>query len=131
MIESNLAIIQERLTAQLNDGKGIRRYEGDGYLGGAIGCVNTLWTAWVGLHLAQAYANSSRCEEYRQQAMEYIHFALEYATPTGLLPELIGTQPDTPYWAAPHSWASALLVECVLALDALELPSDSKLARLG
>ncbi len=132
MIESNLKTIQERLTAQLNDGEGIRRYEGDGYLGGAIGCVNTLWAAWVGLRLAEAYADSnSRCEEYKQQAIEYITFALEHATPTGLLPELIGTQPDTPYWAAPHSWASALLVECVLALDVLEVPSANKLERLG
>ncbi len=120
MIESNLETIQQRLTTRLNDGEGIRRYEGDGYLGGAIGCVNTLWAAWVGLRLSQAYTNSSsRCEEYKQQAIAYINFALEHTTPTGLLPELIGTQPDTPYWAAPHSWASALLVECILALDAL------------
>ncbi len=131
MIESNLQTIQQRLTAQLSNGEGIRRYEGDGYLGGAIGCVNTLWAAWVGLRLAQAYTNSTRGEEYKQQAIAYINFALDHATATGLLPELIGTQPDTPYWAAPHSWASALLVECVLALDALELPGDSKLERLG
>jgi len=132
MIESNLATIQRRLTAQLNDGEGIRRYEGDGYLGGAIGCVNTLWAAWVGLRLAQAYTSSStRRSEYKQQAIAHINFALEHATATGLLPELIGTQPDTPYWAAPHSWASALLVECVLALDALDLPSDNKLEQLG
>jgi len=132
MIESNLETIQRRLTTQLNDGEGIRRYEGDGYLGGTIGCVNTLWAAWVGLRLAQADKNNStRCEEYKQQAIAYINFALEHATATGLLPELIGTQSDTPYWAAPHSWASALLVECVLALDALELPTGNKLERLG
>ncbi len=46
-------------------------------------------------------------------------FCLGHATPTGLLPELIGTDPSTPYWAAPHSWASGLLIECVLALDEL------------
>jgi len=121
MIESNLETIQERLTAQLNDGEGIRRYEGDGYLGGAIGCVNTLWAAWVCLRLAQGYtdSSSSKSEEYKQQAIAYINFALDHTTPTGLLPELIGTQPDTPYWAAPHSWASGLLIECALALDEL------------
>ncbi len=123
MIASHLATIQERLTVQLNNGEGIRRYEGDGYLGGAIGCVNTLWAARVCLRLAEAYANSnSRCEEYKQQAIEYINFALDHATATGLLPELIGTEQDTPYWAAPHSWACALLVECMLALDALNCP---------
>ncbi len=121
MIESNLAIIQTRLTTELDNGEGIRRYEGDGYLGGAIGCVNTLWAAWVCLRLAQAYTNrsSNKSEGYKQQAIEYINFALDHATPTGLLPELIGIQPDTLYWAAPHSWASGLLIECVLTLDEL------------
>jgi len=122
MIESNLATIQKRLTAQLNDGDGIRRYEGDGYLGGAIGCVNTLWAAWVCLRLAQAYEGNdiNTAEKYRRQAVEYINFVLDHTTPTGLLPELIGRQPETPYWAAPHSWASGLLVECVLALDEID-----------
>jgi len=120
MIESNLETIQKHLTAHLNNGEGIRRYEGDRYLEGVIGCVNTLWAAWVCLRLAYTHTNSSsKCEGYKQQAIDYINFALDHTTPTGLLPELIGAEPDTPYWAAPHSWASGLLIECVLALSAL------------
>ncbi len=122
MIESNLATIQKRLTVQLNNGEGLRRYEGDGYLGGAVGCVNTLWAAWVCLRLAQDYTNdnsSNKANKYKQQGIDYINFALDHTTATGLLPELIGTEPDTPYWAAPHSWASGVLIECILALDAL------------
>ena len=121
MIESHLATIQARLTGHLDGGTGIRRYEGDGYLGGVIGCVNTLWAAWVCLRLAQAYRgeNDAKSAHYQQQALDYLDFCLDHATPTGLLPELIGTDPSTPYWAAPHSWASGLLIECVLALDEL------------
>ena len=121
MIESNLAIIQQRLSVVLPDGVGIRRYEGDGYLGGVIGAVNTLWAALVSLRLAEAYQDedTEKSNHYRQQAIEYISFCLARTTPTGLLPELIGLTPDIPYWAAPHSWASGLLVECVLALNEL------------
>ena len=122
MIESNLAVIQQRLGVSLDDGVGIRRYEGDGYLGGVIGAVNTLWAALVSLQLAKAYQDEAtkKSNHYRHQAVEYIKFCLAHTTPTGLLPELIGLNPDIPYWAAPHAWASGLLVECVLAVDGLE-----------
>lgn len=121
MIESNLTTIQQRLSISSDGGMSIRRYEGDGYLGGVIGAVNTLWAALVSLRLAEAYQDedTEKSNRYRQQAVEYIEFTLAHTTPTGLLPELIGLQPDIPYWAAPHSWASGLLVECVLALDGL------------
>ncbi len=122
MIESNLAVIQQRLSAELGDGVGIRRYEGDGYLGGVIGAVNTLWAAQVSLRLAEAcqHEDPDKTNHYRDQAVDYIQFCLAHTTPTGLLPELIGLTSDIPYWAAPHSWASGLLVECILALDALQ-----------
>lgn len=122
MIESNLAVIQQRLNVELADGVGIRRYEGDGYLGGAIGAVNTLWAALVSLRLAEAYQHedTEKSNYYCQQAIDYINFCLAHTTPTGLLPELIGLHSAPPYWAAPHSWASGLLVECVLALAELE-----------
>ncbi len=122
MIESNLATIQQRLSVALPDGVGIRRYEGDGYLGGVIGAVNTLWTALICLRLAEAYQgeDTDKFSHYRQQAIDYINFCLARTTPTGLLPELIGLNPDIPYWAAPHAWASGLLVECILALDGLQ-----------
>jgi oligosaccharide amylase len=118
MYESNLAMIEGRLAQEFHSGRGIRRYEGDAYLNGVIGCVNTLWMARSLLHLESAYrkADPWKSADLRHRAVDYINFALAHATPTGLLPELIGLSPDTPYWAAPHAWASGLLIKCVLAL---------------
>lgn len=120
LIEANLQVIEERLNYRLPDGGvGIRRYEGDGYLGGVIGCVNTLWFALVCLQIATSYRgeDDARADEYVAKARGYIHFCLDHGTATGLLPELIGTQPEYPYWAAPHSWASGLLVKCAVELE--------------
>ncbi|MCE5219594.1 hypothetical protein LLH03_21440 [bacterium] len=123
LIESNLQVIEERLNYRLPDGGvGIRRYEGDGYLGGVIGCVNTLWFALVCLQLAVSYRDEKpdRAEQLRNKAEGYLRFCLQHTTPTGLLPELIGTHPEYPYWAVPHSWASGLMVKAVLELAKLD-----------
>ncbi len=122
MILSNLHEIEHRLGEPLPGGLGIRRFEGDAYLGGVVGCVNTLWTAQVYLQLAvaQKAASPAEAQSWRDQALSYIRLALSRATVTGLLPELIGLQPDTPYWAAPHGWASGLLVRCAVLLDQYE-----------
>jgi oligosaccharide amylase len=119
LIETNLATIEERLQYTMPDGRtGIRRYEGDAYLGGVIGCVNTLWFALVTLQVANSYEQEDalRGGELRTKAEGYLEFCLAHATPTGLLPELIGIYPEYPYWAAPHSWASGLMVKCLLEL---------------
>jgi GH15 family glucan-1,4-alpha-glucosidase len=119
LIETNLATVEERLRYTMPDGStGIRRYEGDGYLGGVIGCVNTLWFALVTLQVANSYAqqDARRAADLRTKAEGYLEFCLAHATPTGLLPELIGIYPEYPYWAAPHSWASGLMVKCLLEL---------------
>ena len=101
---------------------GLRRFEGDAYLGGVVGCVNTLWAAQIYLRLAQAEQGDKPGEarDFRNRAVDYIRLSLARATPTGLLPELIGLQPDTPYWAVPHGWASALMVHCLHLLDATQ-----------
>ena len=127
LIETNLTTIEDRLNYRLPDGSvGIRRYEGDGYLGGVIGCVNTLWFALVCLQVANSYRgeDDARAADLRDKAERYIEFCLDHATPTGLLPELIGTRPEYPYWAAPHSWASGLMVRCVLEMDKARRPTD-------
>jgi oligosaccharide amylase len=120
MILSNLAEIERRLGHPFGNRLGLMRHEGDGYLGGVVGCVNTLWGAQVYLRLAaaQQQANPAAAAGWRRQALDYITVALDHATASGLLPELIGLHPDTPYWAAPHGWASALLIRCALLLDA-------------
>ncbi|MEN6402241.1 MAG: glycoside hydrolase family 15 protein, partial [Armatimonadia bacterium] len=99
---------------------GLRRFEGDVYLDGVVGCVNTLWAAQIYLRLAQAEQGDKPDEarDFRNRAIDYIRLSLARATPTGLLPELIGLQPDTPYWAIPHGWASSLMVHCLHLLDA-------------
>lgn len=119
MILSNLAEIERRLAQPLDGFVGLRRFEGDVYLGGVVGCVNSLWGAQIYLRLAKAEQgdNPTEAKAWRERALELIHLALHRATPTGLLPELIGLQPDTPYWAIPHAWASALLVRCTLLLE--------------
>lgn len=119
MILSNMQEMERRLRQPIGDHVGLRRFEGDVYLDGVIGCVNSLWAAQVYLRLAAAEQGDKPDEarDFRNRALEYIHLSLAYATPTGLLPELIGLQPDTPYWAVPHAWASALMVHCVHLLD--------------
>ena len=118
MVCDNLATIESALGRQIKGGPAIRRYEGDTYLGGTVGCVNTLWTAEVKLRLA-LYIHADELVEARKLAAgarHYINTALHYATPVGCLPELMAAA-QFPYWAAPHAWASALLVKCVLLYD--------------
>jgi GH15 family glucan-1,4-alpha-glucosidase len=117
--ERNLATIRARLSREVDGKAGLRRFEGDAYLSGAIGCVNTLWAALVALKLAAAWApeDAYRATEHRRQALADLDFCLIHGTPMGLLPEMIVLEPGTPYWAAPHAWASALLVDCVHELQ--------------
>jgi|GEM_PF-321599 len=121
MVEHSVATIEEHLGTSGADGNGIFRFQFDTYLGGAIGCVNTLWLAKVLLRLAQWYQgrNEKRAADYLQRAKSHIRFCLKHRTPTGLFPELIGRTPDTPYWAAPHAWASALFVGCAILLQSV------------
>jgi len=119
MIISNLEEIERRLRQPLDGHVGLRRFEGDNYLGGVVGCVNSLWAAQVCLRIAAAEQGDKPDEarEFRDRAVDYLRLCLARATPTGLLPELIGLQPDTPYWAVPHAWASALMVRCAHLLN--------------
>jgi oligosaccharide amylase len=119
--ESNLATIRAHLGHDLGGKRGLLRFEGDAYLGGVIGCVNTLWAALVTLKLATAWKeeDSKKSSAFRQQGLDDLDFCLAHANPTGLLPELIGLHPDAAYWAAPHAWASALLLDCVQELEGL------------
>ena len=116
MIEATVATIEKHLGTSLHAGRGIFRFQFETYLGGAIGCVNTLWLAKVLLRLADWHRGRDPWAEapLRRRAEAYIRFCRAHATPTGLIPELIGRTPDTPYWAAPHAWATALYAQCLL-----------------
>ncbi len=118
MVLSNVATIKAALGCETAGGPAIRRYEGDAYLGGTAGCVNTLWAALVKLHLARSSLTDepAKARELADGALDYVHTCLHHATPAGCLPELMAAA-EYPYWAAPHAWASALLVKCTLAYD--------------
>jgi oligosaccharide amylase len=115
MAVSTVKTIDQRLGADVEGGRALRRYEGDSYLGGAFGAVNTLWMALVCYRLAATADENGEARQWTSKAEAYIGAALTHATPSGLLPELIPQVAGVPYWAAPHAWASALMVRCAIA----------------
>ncbi len=120
MALANLNRIQQALTHHLPEGPAIGRYQGDGYLGGLPGAVNTLWAAVVCYRLAQHAPSDAEAQRLAEQGDRYVQTVLARRTPTGLLPELLG-RPDgwPPWWAAPHAWASGLLIRCAIEADKL------------
>ena len=123
MTESCVETIMRMLSVDMGEGrKGIGRFEGDHYLGGSAGGVNTLWLAEVLLRLALVYEkrDAARSTAYKEQALEYLRLVKSCATAAGMLPELIGGPHATaPRWAAPHGWATASYIACMLLLDQL------------
>jgi len=118
MALDNLATIEAALLHETPAGPAIRRYVGDAYLGGTVGCVNTLWAALIKLQLAGAVLGDDPelAHQLATSARAFIQTSLAHATPAGCLPELMAAD-EFPWWAAPHAWASALLVKCALAYD--------------
>ncbi len=118
MVRDNLSTIETTLGRDTAHGPAVARYVGDGYLGGTVGCVNTLWTAQVKLTLALTIREQEpeAAAEMVADSLAYIDTALGHATEPGCLPELMASA-EFAWWAAPHSWASALLVKCVLLYD--------------
>lgn len=115
---STLNGIAQELRSEVKGGSAILRFAGESYMGGGPGCVNTIWLALCRLMLAQT---AGPVEEKRQHiglAMEHLRVALANSSPTGQLPELI-PKILFDYWAAPHAWASSLLIECVILLRAM------------
>lgn len=117
--------ISQDLRSEVKGGGAILRFQGESYMGGGPGCVNTLWLALCRLKLAQTANGQAERIEQRRLAMEDIGIALANTSPTGQLPELI-PKIMFDYWAAPHAWASSLLIEAVMALR--ELDSDGATA---
>jgi len=124
--------ISTRLRSAVKGGGAILRFEGESYMGGGPGCVNTLWLALCRLELARTAVDPEEREGQRSLALADIRVALANCSPTGQLPELIPKM-HFDYWAAPHAWACALLIEAALALRPLvghrTTPFDSVRAR--
>jgi len=121
MAEASIETIERQLAVEIGGKKAIRRFEGDQYLGGSAGGVNTLWMARALLRLALVYQeeNTALAGEYKRRAQQYIEVVLSRATPAGMLPELIGGPGAPSHWAAPHGWAMASYIENMLLLDQL------------
>ncbi len=121
MVESMVHTVRTRLTKQLHEGEAIIRHEGDDYVDGSAGGVNTLWLARVMLRLALHFRDIDvdKSEAYRTDAEKYLRTVIARGTDTLLLPELIGSD-TTPRWAVPHGWAMSSYVQCALLLEELK-----------
>lgn len=130
---NTLTGISRDLRSEVKGGSAILRFAGESYMGGGPGCVNTLWLALCWLRLAATAAHPEERREQISRALVEVRIALANTSPTGQLPELI-PKINFNYWAAPHGWASALLIEIVLALrelDSENLPCfDAERARV-
>jgi GH15 family glucan-1,4-alpha-glucosidase len=118
LARTTIEFVERELAVDTPRGRAILRFQHEQYMGGGPGCVNTLWTALCLLRLA-AFEPADQRDACRRRALTYIRTALGHTNPTGQLPELIPNMPGLPYWAAPHAWASALFIQCVLQLRAL------------
>jgi GH15 family glucan-1,4-alpha-glucosidase len=105
-----LRAVTERLEVPWMNGRAIRRFEGDAYVGGVPACVNTLWMARCCLKIAEVTSDFTLVE----RAQGYLQVVLKRATPTLLLPELMQGPDGQNYWAAPHGWAMSSFVSGVL-----------------
>jgi len=123
MAARTLEAIERRLSVDVRGGRAILRFENESYMGGGPGVVNTLWTARAHLRLAAAYREAGLETDVLLSvgaALDYIRVALANTNPTGQLPELIPWN-GYPYWAAPHGWASALMIDCVRMMRDFEV----------
>ncbi|WP_044641451.1 glycoside hydrolase family 15 protein [Risungbinella massiliensis] len=78
---------------------GIRRYENDDYIGGNPWILTTLW-------LAQLRIKQGRMED----ATRLFQWAIDHASPLGLLPEQVDQQTGEPAWVLPLTWSHAMFV---------------------
>lgn len=121
--------ISSDLRSPVKAGGAILRFAGESYMGGGPGCVNTLWLALCRLRLAATATTPDEAAQQKKLALDDLRIAIANTSPTGQLPELI-PRIRFDYWAAPHAWASSLLIECVLALRAMEpVPSEFESVR--
>ncbi|MFQ6131291.1 MAG: glycoside hydrolase family 15 protein [Armatimonadota bacterium] len=118
MLLSTVAALEEHLTPPEEGATGLFRYQFDTYIGGAIGCVNTLWLAKVLLLLGRGGEEQGAPDagEHTARGRHYLDFCRAHLAGCGMVPELIGRTEARPYWAAPHAWSTALMLDCLLLL---------------
>ncbi|MDD4493903.1 MAG: glycoside hydrolase family 15 protein [Eubacteriales bacterium] len=84
---------------------GLGRYEDDTYIGGNPWIITTLWAALYHIE-AGGY----------QKALEYLYWAADRVTHTGLLPEQASKVDGSPAWVFGLTWSHAMFI---LVLDKL------------
>lgn len=122
MAEKTVEHLLKKLGVPVAGGVGLRRFEGDTYLGGAPGCVNTLWLSRVLLRLALRHSaeDPQKAEALRHRALSHLRAAASCASPAGLLPEMMTEHGG---WAAPHAWASASWITNMMLLHRINQAS--------
>ncbi len=125
MLEHSILLMGKRLGIYVNQGIGIKRFEGDEYIGGNPWTITTLWYAIVLLKLACFYWNSdqSKAKYYWEKAAACVEWCLRATTSTGLLPEQVDRFTGKPAWAIPIGWAHALIVKCLILMEKLSRSS--------
>ncbi len=119
MAELSLDTIARKLGKDVGGGETVLRFEGDGYAGGGPGALTTLWFARGLLRLALSPGTDPEtAAAYRARAVASMRAVLRAGTPTGLLPEMMGSGPGS-HWAAPHAWTMAAFVMACLLLHRL------------
>jgi oligosaccharide amylase len=123
MILSTIRTIEKKLGVPVNGHIGIKRYETDTYIEGNPWVVTTLWLSKALLALAgsaQRKGNEEECRKMKEEALEYINWALRGTTSAGLLPEQVNKHTGRPAWAIPLSWSCALMLDNLIMLDELQ-----------
>ncbi|CAM3665369.1 glycoside hydrolase family 15 protein [Cohnella lubricantis] len=78
---------------------GIKRYEGDPYIGGNPWILTTLW-------LAQYRAKTGRLDD----AWRLLDWAIQHRTESGLLPEQVDRETGETAWVVPLTWSHAMFI---------------------
>jgi GH15 family glucan-1,4-alpha-glucosidase len=99
-MQRTIDAVERTLTA--SDG-GLLRYEDDRYAGGNPWVLATLW-----LGLAR------RASGDRAGWQRALRYALDHATPLGLLPEQVSAADGSPAWVLPLTWSHAMLILAAL-----------------
>lgn len=78
---------------------GIRRYEGDNYIGGNPWILTTLWVALYYIKIKDF-----------NKAKEYFEWAVKSRTELDLLPEQVNRETGKPEWVIPLTWSHAMFI---------------------
>lgn len=111
--------IEDRIACKTFVG-GIARYEGDGYYRVANTIPGNPWII-TSLWLAQYYIAKAKDVSEFEAVKKWVNWTVEYALPSGILPEQLDTYTGEHISAAPLTWSQAEYVLTIIKyLDKLE-----------